>query len=87
MNFIHANQVFLKLLMKWCSTMDKRYVKDENGNFRKVKAIYVGENGKAIKIWEDGVVLDNVKWIRFRETEKIRDTFLVTLLKILRGER
>lgn len=67
--------------------MEQRYVKDENGNFRKVKAIYIGENGKAIKIWEDGVVLDNVKYIQFRNTIKARDTFLVTLLKILKGER
>ena len=67
--------------------MEQRYIKDENGNYRKVKAIYMGANGEAIKIWEDGVVLDNVKYIRFRNTIKARDTFLVTLLKILKGER
>ena len=67
--------------------MQERYYIDGEGKLRKVKAIYVGENGEAVKIWENGVVLDDGKYTNYLNGIKIKRILLETLLKTLKGER
>ena len=47
---------------------------DENGNAKKPKAVWIGgENSEAVKVWEDGVIVDEKGYATYLDSMQKRD--------------